>query len=72
MNAPGWYPNPDGSGSQLYWDGQAWQQGASVEAPKKRKGSVWNVVGVLIAAVVGMMLGNAILGGEGIGQFIGQ
>jgi len=21
---PGWYPNPDGSGEQLYWDGREW------------------------------------------------
>jgi hypothetical protein len=24
MNAPGWYPDPSGDGTQRYWDGNAW------------------------------------------------
>ena len=23
---PGWYPAPDGSGAQAYWNGQAWEE----------------------------------------------
>ena len=26
--APGWYDDPDGNGSQRYWDGDAWTDGA--------------------------------------------
>lgn len=26
MSAPGWYPNPDGSDSMRYWDGQQWTE----------------------------------------------
>jgi hypothetical protein len=29
----GWYPDPDGSGAQRYWDGSAWTQHLSPDAP---------------------------------------
>lgn len=60
---PGWYPNPDGSGSQRYWDGQAWQQVAAVATPQKPKpkGSGLKVLGVIAAAVVGLAIGGSLL-----------
>ncbi|TXH20074.1 MAG: DUF4352 domain-containing protein [Mycobacterium sp.] len=34
---PGWYPNPDGSGAQRYWDGQQWGETKPAEKQKKRR-----------------------------------
>lgn len=31
--AAGWYPSPDGSGTQAYWNGQAWEQGQTPPSP---------------------------------------
>lgn len=33
MSTPGWYPNPDGSDSMRYWDGQQWTEVAPKTAP---------------------------------------
>jgi hypothetical protein len=30
--APGWYPAPDGSGAQAYWNGQSWEPQAQSPA----------------------------------------
>lgn len=33
MTPPGWYPNPDGSDSTRYWDGQQWTVVATKDSP---------------------------------------
>jgi hypothetical protein len=53
MSAPGWYPDPQGSGLLRYWDGSTW-------APAPKKQSPWKrppvIAGLAIACV-------ALLGG---------
>ena len=55
---PGWYPDPNGSRQQRYWDGRAWTENVapqvppSVAAPPPKS----NAVGCIIAAVVAVLL----------------
>jgi hypothetical protein len=62
--APGWYPDPDGTGMPRYWNGMAWTDHkvapapCSPELPKKQKwlflGGV--IAGILVLAAVGAMM----------------
>ncbi|MFD4294119.1 DUF2510 domain-containing protein [Rhodococcus sp. NPDC058532] len=66
MTTPGWYPNPDGSNSRRYWDGQQWGQvDAPPPPPAKRKMPIWQkaaigVVGAFVAlAGCGAVFGDS-------------
>lgn len=54
--APGWYPDPGGTGGQRYWDGQQWtayaprQQGVSAGWSRRTQISV--VAGVAAAGLI--------------------
>ena len=70
--APGWYPDPDGSPRQRYWDGNAWTQsyqdaGPGGVPPKKRSGwlTALAVVGGLIGLLIVVVIIAAIAGGGG-------
>lgn len=47
---PGWYPDPSGSGRQLYWDGGAWAAPQAPVAVKKKSSgrTALIVVGVIV------------------------
>jgi hypothetical protein len=53
--APGWYPDPDGTGIQRYWNGIAWTDHKFApaprppELPKKQK---WLFLGLVIAGIL--------------------
>jgi uncharacterized protein DUF4352/uncharacterized protein DUF2510 len=70
----GWYPDPDGSGGQRYFDGRAWTehraaaaQSAAVEAPAldameaapRQSGPSGKVIGGIVAAVVVVLIVGA-------------
>lgn len=72
----GWYPAPDGSGAQWYWDGAQWQQphagatapavvpGAdSAAAPPKGKHTGRNVTLGIVGGIVVILVISAIAGG---------
>ena len=66
--APGWYPDPDGSGWRRYWDGSNWSSaspeqlsvaaseldGAAVD--RRRRIAQVTVVGVVLAAIVAVIV----------------
>ncbi len=62
MSTPGWYPNPDGSDSKRFWDGQQWGQVATPTAPQvtqppaasppAKKLHGWKKAAVIAAAVI--------------------
>lgn len=71
MSAPGWHPNPDGSDSMRYWDGQQWTTVAPKNAPtlaertvqtpeQKKSNRKWLIGGgaVVAALVVASMIIN--------------
>ena len=47
---PGWYPDPSGSGSKSYWDGERWGQ------PPKRGKFVLIAVGVVLVLAFGISI----------------
>ncbi|MGV0853060.1 DUF4352 domain-containing protein [Mycolicibacterium phlei] len=53
---PGWYPDPSGSGRQMYWDGQGWAAPQAPAAVKKSsgKGTAWVVVAVVLLILFGI------------------
>lgn len=48
---PGWYPDPSGSGRQLYWDGRGWAMPQAPIPPKKKSGG-GKVVLIIVAVLV--------------------
>ncbi|MGV0794369.1 DUF4352 domain-containing protein [Mycolicibacterium sp. XJ1819] len=59
---PGWYPDPSGSGRQMYWDGQAWTTPPAPEAPKKSSNA--GKVALAVVAVLGFLLLVATCGSD--------
>jgi len=53
---PGWYPDPSGSGRQMYWDGQGWAAPQTPTAVKKgpAKGAAWVAVAVVLLILLGI------------------
>ncbi|WP_396904810.1 DUF4352 domain-containing protein [Mycolicibacterium phlei] len=53
---PGWYPDPSGSGRQMYWDGQGWAAPQAPTAVKKGpgKGAAWVAVAVVLLILLGI------------------
>ncbi|AMO59890.1 Mpr protein [Mycolicibacterium phlei] len=53
---PGWYPDPSGSGRQMYWDGQGWAAPQAPTAVKKgpAKGAAWVAVAVVLLILLGI------------------
>lgn len=67
---PGWYPNPDGSDSMRYWDGQQWTVVQANGAPtiptatvptSKKRGR--KIAGGIALAILGFTALGAITGG---------
>lgn len=40
-SAAGWYPDPDGSGGQRYWDGSTWNEHGPATDPAAEESSAW-------------------------------
>lgn len=54
--APGWYPDPSGSGKQIYWDGAAWSAPAPDTDKSVASKKIAVAVGVCVLAVIGTMM----------------
>ena len=50
---PGWYPDPNHPGRQIYWDGARWAQ--PVPAPSNGR-SAAVAIGVLLLVVIGLVM----------------
>src|SRR5689334_8321958 len=51
---PGWYPDPTGSGRQMYWDGQGW---AAPQAPVPTKKAGGGKVALIVVAIAVILFG---------------
>lgn len=59
---PGWYPNPDGTGSQRYWDGQQWTDVQPVTPTPAKKLHGWKKAAVITASVIAaLLLANVVI-----------
>lgn len=52
MTAPGWYPDPSGSGRQMYWDGSAWAAPQAATATKQKSSGKTALVVVGVIAIL--------------------
>ncbi|MBY0289928.1 MAG: DUF2510 domain-containing protein [Mycobacteriaceae bacterium] len=55
MGAPGWYPNPDGSGGQRYFDGTNWGPIAPPDSARGGRNAAV-AVGVCLLIAVGLVM----------------
>lgn len=55
--APGWYPDPDGSGWRRYWDGQGWSAASAEQLAEETAGSGrgWSPLAARLVAVAGVL-----------------
>jgi len=63
--APGWYPDPDGSGWRRYWDGQGWSSASPEQLAEESGGAPAGrgrtVAGAVVVAVVIIAVATVIL-----------
>ena len=69
-SAPGWYPDPDGSPRQRYWDGNAWTQsyqdaGPGRVPPNKRSG--WLTALAVVGGLIGLLIVVVIIAAIAVG-----
>jgi hypothetical protein len=57
----GWYPDPQGSGAQRYFDGTNWSSQLSSPARPPKKGSAGKVIVAIAVAMFAMVIGGNIL-----------
>lgn len=67
MAAPGWYPDPAGTGGRRYWDGYAWH-----DAVPARPGPIppqvpaqptnWRALGIFLGMAVAGLIAFAVIG----------
>lgn len=55
---PGWYPDPSGSGRQMYWDGRGWTTPQPLAAPQKKSNAGRNVLAFVGIVVVLFAIGK--------------
>jgi hypothetical protein len=55
MSAPGWYPDPQGSGQPHYWDGSTWAPGPKKQSPWTRPPVIAGVAIVCVALLGGVI-----------------
>lgn len=53
----GWYPNPTGSGPNLYWDGQQWLAPAGAAAPQTSGMAIAALILAFLVWPVGLIMG---------------